>query len=147
MMMRKRSKQLLPRIRCGGIHKLITYHPCLARTFDGWAADCGQKPQTLRKMTECAIRTRHQEARIDHISERANGRQPDVYCLDLNRIQVYYTIELHAVVVRGYAWELNYEPRDDFEGGGFICDAAWHLPPKIEPIGDDSHLGNLGPEF
>lgn len=105
----------------------ITIHYMLDSQYDCWAKDCKQSPQQLRQMSEEAIRTRHHEAKIEDGHE-ADGRQPDILTLQLGTIEMFYTIETHAVVIRGYGWELDREPLDDFDGGGFFCDNHWHLP-------------------
>ncbi len=117
----------LPVHRSRGVRKRITYHSAVERIFDGLADDCGWKTRLLRQAGERAIRTRHHEAKLNHEADRGRNRRPDVYFLSLDaKTHVFYSIELHAVVIRGYAWELDHEPRDDFEGGGYYGDNDWH---------------------
>ena len=102
--------------------KPIVFHPVLNDQFADWAAACNWHPRLLRKATEKAIRTRHQEATIKHESHRAKGRQPDIWTLSLGSVEVIYTVQPHAVVIRGYGWDLHREPLDDFDGGGHYPD-------------------------
>ena len=39
----------------------------------------------------------------------------------------YYTVEPFEIVIRGYGYEIDHEPLDDFDGGGFYADNAWSL--------------------
>ena len=57
--------------------------------------------------------------------EQARGRQPDVWELDFGKARIIYTVEPHAIVIRGYLWE----PLDDYDGGGYFHDSAWHVKP------------------
>ncbi len=91
----------------------ITYHPSLVDSFDVWALACSSDTHSLKHETESAIRTRHNEATIHHDSS------PDVLTLSLGSVQVFYSVELHRVVVRGYGWEIDGEAVDDYDGGGF----------------------------
>lgn len=97
----------------------IIYHDALEQAYGGWAAEIGEKPLRLRRLTEDAIRTRHHEAQIRHDSLRATERRPDIYELPLDSCVVYFSIEADAVMVRGYGWDTPREPLDDFDGGGF----------------------------
>jgi hypothetical protein len=105
--------------------KPITYHPGVDDSFDCWASECGWSPQSLRQASEQAIRTRHEEAVIQHEWHRANGNQPDIFTLSLGSVDVIYTVETHKVVIRGYGWEIDHPPLDDFDGGGFYADFSW----------------------
>lgn len=116
-------------------HMPITYHRALDEDFNVWASSCGWTLGSLREASEQAIRTRHDEAVIKHKSHEAQGRQPDIWtlCLDSMRsLEMYYTVEQHNVVIRGYGWEITGEPLDDFDGGGFYHDIRWVIPPGIE---------------
>ena len=107
------------------IHKPITYHPALDEAFDGWAKACGWDPLSLRQASEQPIRSRHHEAFIEHESHRASGSQPNVYTLSLGSVEVVYTIESLEVMIRGYGWEIDHEPFDDYDGGGFYTENSW----------------------
>ena len=107
------------------IHQPITYHPALDEAFDGWASDCGWEPQSLRRASEQAIRSRHHDAIIAHESDKARGNQPDIFTLSLGSVDVIYTLEPREVVIRGYGWEMDHEPLDDYDGGGFYAEASW----------------------
>lgn len=75
----------------------------------------------LRRITERAIRTRCSEAFIDHEANRIH--RPPIYCLPLRRqknLRVYFTVESHAILVRGYFYDIVGEPLDDFDGGIII---------------------------
>jgi len=108
--------------------KPVTYHKALERAFDGWAAACGWDAQSLRQATEQAIRTRHHEALIDQESHKARGKQPDIFTLWLDSVRVYFTVEPDEIVIRGYAYEIDGEPLDDWDGGGFYAEASWDVP-------------------
>ena len=82
-------------------------------SFDAWADACGSDTRSLKDKTEAAIRTRHNEATPYHESS------PDVVTLWLDSVQVFYSVEHHRVVVRGYGWEIDGEAVDDYDGGGF----------------------------
>jgi hypothetical protein len=101
------------------VGKSITYHPALDSDYDYWAEACGREPQSLRHVSEHAIRTRHHEAIIEDESNRACGDRPDVYTLSLGSVAVFYSVEESTVMIRGYCWELDREPLDDHDGGGF----------------------------
>lgn len=105
--------------------KPITYHPSLDDSFDAWASACGWDPQSLRQSSQQAIRTRHHEAIVQHESHRRRGNQPDILTLSLGSLHVTYTVEPTQVMIRGYAWEIDGEPLDDFDGGGFYADPSW----------------------
>lgn len=112
--------------RYGRGQKPIVYHIALGRSFDGWAEGCGMQADELRTASEQAILTRHHEAEITHESHRARGKQPDIWELSLGNVNVVYSIEPHAVVIRGYCWEPD--PATD-DGGGFYHDLDWHPLP------------------
>lgn len=97
----------------------IVYHQALEEAFDAWAMEIGKQPARLRRETGHAIRNRHGEAHIEHVSSRANERRSDVYTLPLDACVVYFSIEAGAVVVRGYGWDMDRKPPYDFDGGGF----------------------------
>jgi hypothetical protein len=105
--------------------KPISYYPALDETFDGWAEGCSWEPEALRQASEHAIRTRHHEATIKHEAHKARGNQPDVFALSLGSTDVFYTVEPAHVMIRGYHWEIDGEPLDDRDGGGFYEDPSW----------------------
>lgn len=75
----------------------------------------------LRKAGEKAIRTRHREAFIEHESHKAHPSP--FYCLTLSRtrsVRTYFTVEQHSIVIRGYAWDVTGEPKDEYDGG-VVC--------------------------
>lgn len=78
MKSKRRQLELMPRMPMGGVRKLIKFHRAWDRQFDAWASDCRWKPLALRKTSINAIRTRHHQARIDHVADLARGLQPDV---------------------------------------------------------------------
>ena len=73
--------------------KPINYHPALDGEFDAWASDCGWDPESLRRASETAIRSRHHEAIIEHESHKACGNQPNIFTLFLGSLGVVYTVE------------------------------------------------------
>ena len=107
--------------------KPISYHPALLEAFVDWASGCGWQPQSLKRESERAIRRRHHEANIEHESHKARGNQPDIFTLSLGSVDVIYTVEPREVMIRGYGWEINRKPLDDFDGGGFYSDATCSL--------------------
>lgn len=113
-------------------HLPITYHSVLEESFGDWARTMGLMPALLRKVSELAIRRSHHEAFIEDESREARGRQPDIFTLWIDPFKLYYTIEPHAVVIRGYGWDIKGEPLDDFDGGGLYCEYEWSLPPDAK---------------
>lgn len=111
--------------RRGRTLRPIIYKTSLDRMFDGWAEDCGWQQDKLRTASEQAIRTRHHEAEIIDESYGARGKLPDIWELSLGNVNVVYTVEPHAVVIRGYHWEPDPETG---HGGGYYCETAWHMP-------------------
>jgi hypothetical protein len=105
--------------------KPISYHRCLDKSLDAWASECDWDPESLRQTSELAIRTRHHEAIIERESPKARGNRPDVFSLSLGSVQVFYTVECTEVMIRGYGWEIDREPLDDFDGGGFYSETSW----------------------
>ena len=105
--------------------KPIRYHVCLDKAFDAWASDCGWEPQSLKQASEWAIRTSHHEATFEHGSHGKHDNHPDVFTLAISSVQVFYTVEPFGVMVRGYGWQIDHEPYDDFDGGGFYGEASW----------------------
>jgi hypothetical protein len=104
----------------------ISYHLALDEAFDDWAVACGWEPQPLRHASEQAIRSRHHDAVISHECYKARGNHPDVFTLSLGSVEVIYTVEPREVVIRGYGWEIDHEPLDDYDGGGFYSEASWY---------------------
>ena len=125
--MTERTQSGTPNSRYQVTDKPITYYPSLNREFDGCASACGWDPQSLRRASEQAIRNRHHEAIIEHESHKARGIQPDIFSLSFGSVNVYYTVEPLEIVIRGYGYEIDHEPLDDFDGGGFYADNAWSL--------------------
>ena len=105
----------------------VRYHANLESDFESWAASCGMTPRRLRSATKRAIQTRRHEAYIEGDWHRAQGRRPNVYTLPLDSIEVYYTIEHEAVIIRGYGWDVPGDP-DESDGGGYYCDFEWSQP-------------------
>ena len=100
--------------------------PCVTRPIiydDGfdlqWVAyGAGWSAGGLRKVSENAIRTRHQDAFIEH--ECHTTHKPHIHCLLLNQrrnLRVYFTVERHAVLIRGYFWDVAGSPWHDRTGG------------------------------
>lgn len=103
----------------------IAYFFGLEEELPALAAEIGISPERLRALTETAVRTRRDAAYFSHESHRATGRQPDIFTLDLGPAVMFFTVESHAVVIRGYGYEIDREPLDDRDGGYFYCDADW----------------------
>lgn len=102
----------------------VVSHVALRGTYKGWAESCGYKPRALWRATRRAVLTRHAEAVIWN-SERVG--EPPVFQLSLGRASVFYTIESHGIVIRGYGWEIDGEPLDDFDGGGYFVEHDWEV--------------------
>ena len=96
----------------------ITLHASLEMDFEGWAEALGWHPAGLVEATERAIRNRHREATLEDGDSNMIRRYP-IFRLGLDSIDVFYTIEQGIVIVRGYGWEIDGVPCDDFDGGGF----------------------------
>ena len=77
----------------------------------------------LRQASEKAIRSGHHRAVLEHKSDRGVGTLA-IFSLSLGSCQVFYSLDSKQVMIRGYAWDLDHEPRDDFDGGGFYADAT-----------------------
>lgn len=107
----------------------ITFHPKLDRDIGEWARKCEWEPPDLMEESELAIRRRHNEATTGYESEQARGRQPSIFRLyiDDGTTQVVYSVEDHAVVIRGYAWRNAHDPPGVWDGG-FYADAEWSHP-------------------
>lgn len=107
----------------------ITFHPQLDRDIGKWAQHCDWEPRDLMEVSELAIRRCHSVATIGHESERARGRQPNIFRLyiDGGTTQVVYSVEDHAVVIRGYAWRNAHDPPGVWNGG-FYDDVEWSHP-------------------
>ena len=84
-------------------------------------------PTVLRQESETAIRTRPRDAYIEDANDAAHGIQPDIHTLHtgIGPVEVIYTNEPHAVVVRGWAWDIGREPVDERDGGYCVMDNAW----------------------
>ncbi len=106
--------------------KPILFHPGVEDRFAAWAEELRYDPERLRNDSVDAIRTRRGEATIEHESDKARGRQPNIFHLNISGGQVIYSDEPHALVIRGYTYEIYREPIDDFDGGGFVCEFHWH---------------------
>lgn len=87
-----------------------------------WATTIGVTPARLKRATEALIRNSHHAAVLQ---SKAIGRQPEIYLLGLGSLQVIYTVESDAVVVRGYSanWP-DWQTTEDMEGG-YNTDARW----------------------
>ena len=125
--MTNKSQTATPNSRYRVTNKPITYHPAFDQEFEGWAAACRWDPQSLRQASQQAIRGRHHEATIEQESHKARGIQPDVFSLSLGSVNVYYTVEAIEIVIRGYGYEIDHEPLDYGDGGGFYADNAWSI--------------------
>ena len=62
---------------------------------------------------------RLREARIEHPGHRGRTGRADVYTLAFGTVRVHLSREEAAIVIRGLSWEIEGEPLDDFDGGGF----------------------------
>jgi hypothetical protein len=96
------------------------YHPGVEINY--WAGFYGSSPCQLRRDTESMIRTCHQAALFDF---KATGKHPDVYELGLSSLRVYYTVEPHAIVVRGYSPNLADHQLEETFAGGIYADFDW----------------------
>jgi hypothetical protein len=96
------------------------YHPGVE--IDYWAGFYGSSPGQLRSDTQSIIRACHRAALFDF---KASGKQPDVYELGLGSLRVYYTVESHAIVVRGYSPNLPPHQLDEAFAGGIYTEFDW----------------------
>lgn len=95
--------------------------------LEGWAESCRCSRDELVNATELGLRFRRHNAFVAPRNRRSQY-QPDVFTLSLGVGQsatVFYTIESHAIVVRGFGWEIVGEPLDDSDGGSYHCDYEW----------------------
>ncbi len=95
--------------------------------LQNWANRCDCSREELINATEQSLRFRRHEAVVEPRNRR-DQYQPDVFTLLLgvgNGVAVFYTIESHAVVVRGFGWEIVGAPLDDHDGGFFYLDNKW----------------------
>lgn len=120
------------RARHPSIPLTIAFHTNVDDVLRDCARLLGWRTERLREATKTAIRSRHHEAILARESHRANGRQPDIYQLSIGTGYVYYTVEPQMVVVCGYGWDIPGEPLDDLDGGGFVTEYAWSLPPEVD---------------
>ena len=109
----------------------IRYVCAIEESFDAWAESCRMSADELRKATADAIHDRMHEAYISHPSERANGKEPNIFTLSLGWASMIFTIESDTVCVRGYHWPIDHEPLDDFDGGAFYLDNSWLELPEM----------------
>ena len=98
---------------------LIRYDRDFDRLLRACASAKGQTQTQVLDALEHGIRTRHNEARVEHPANKANSFRPDVYTLQLKEFCVYFSHEGGGVLIRGLGWEIDHEPLDDFDGGGF----------------------------
>jgi hypothetical protein len=117
------------------LRKPVVFLPIIEDKFDLWADSLRYDPDRLRKASLKAVRTRHHEAFINHPSERANDRQPNIYTLAIPGGNAVYSDEPQAMVIRGYTYQIYRKPLDDFDGGFHITDYEWH--PFLTPTGDN----------
>jgi hypothetical protein len=109
-------------------HLPIIFHGHVEGSLDFFADACRWDKRGLREASERAIRGRHHEAWIGHESEVACVRRPNIWHLDLGpspRVEVAFTVEERAVIVRGYSYEIDGEPLDDHDGGYYVCESFW----------------------
>lgn len=97
----------------------IRYHSGVDGALEGWAQACGRDPEELRSASEMAIRSRHHDSIVE-AGHEADDQRPDVFTLTFDNLQVFYSLEGGHVLIRGYGYEADGEPADDFEGGGFF---------------------------
>lgn len=100
----------------------ILYHPGVKDNFDGWAVGCGWRPETLRRATEFRIRNCHHQSIPEDHRYKPRPESPDIFRLNIGTVDVYYSRESHGFVVRGYGWDIEHEPVDDNDGGGYFTD-------------------------
>jgi len=107
--------------------KRILYKNGLDDLLKACAEENGCTPAVLRQASETAIRTRPRDAYIEDEFDAAHGIQPDIHTLHtgIGPVEVIYTNEQHAVVVRGWAWDIGREPVDERDGGYSVPDNAW----------------------
>ncbi len=96
----------------------IRYHPALDSDFECWAESCGREPAELRRMTETAVCTHHHAAVIEECHKAHHGR-PDTFTLLFEGLTIFYSLQEGCIFIRGYGYEIDGEPMDDFDGGGF----------------------------
>ena len=106
----------------------VIYDYKLATKLEHWARFCSFKPDSLRKASKKAVRTNHHKAFFIHESHEAHGNQPNIYTQTLRKrpsVYIHYTIEPHAIVIRGYAWRIVDEQLGAFIGGAIYGELHW----------------------
>ncbi len=103
----------------------LVYDSVLEQDLPAFAMEIGHSLKSLRNATKTAIHNRIDDAYIEHESDRGRGSHPDILTLDIGKARVHFTIEAHAVVVRGYSYDIDHEPLDERDGGFFYVDDAW----------------------
>ena len=74
---------------------------------------------------EQVLQEARREAQDIVSTARTNGDQPDIFMLSFGSVDVFYTVEPVEVMIRGYGWQIDHEPLDDYDGGGFYAEASW----------------------
>ena len=112
----------------------ILFHPTLKRQLEVWAHSCGWNPAVLQAGSETVIKTRWHDARFYGSLFDPDLGLPDVFTLKLGNVDVFFSPEPHAIVIRGYGWDPVEHGLNPEDTGGFYCDAV--LPPAREAPGD-----------
>lgn len=99
----------------------IRFHSGIGHLHWACAEETGQHPGHLLHAVEEGVRTRHSEARIAHPADKGNDLRPDVYTLELETVKVFFSYEAAEILIRGLGWDIDREPLNDFDGGGFYC--------------------------
>ena len=110
-----------------------------------WADSVRCGVDQLRGRVRTVIRNCHHAALIE---SQALGSQPEVYGLGIGSLKVFYTVETHAVVVRGFAPNLPHDQVEEEIAGGFYGDSKWNLPVDANQLGvEDARSGDGETQF
>ncbi len=70
------------------LSRSISYHPGVSESFEFWAESCGFQPETLRQVTESAIRNRHHESIRRDACFKHQSDAADIYRLSLGTVNL-----------------------------------------------------------
>ena len=103
----------------------IEYHQSINRELSDWAQAMGTTADELRTVAEQVLRTWYRDAPTILLVAPREGQLPKILKVNLGIKQsavVFYTVEMDLLLVRGFGWETDGEPRDDFDSGSCYSD-------------------------
>lgn len=109
----------------------IRYHEFIEPLANWFAEQQECSIRDLRDRCERAIRDCPTTAYVRRDEDRGFGPQPNVFALELDSSRdfwAYFTVEEHAVVIRGFGRESPPEPHDEWAFGWYFCETEWNWP-------------------